>query len=270
MNNRAFTISFTVAFFAVFLVYSYVNNTINEAKRGFGEEKSVVVASRDIKELDFLDETNLRLEPVPEKYVQPGAAFRIEDLKGTLAVAPIRQDEQVTRTRVTMAGVRPGLSRQVASGKRAVTIRISDETGLAKLLKPGDRVDVAATLDPTGSGNKMFLETRVILQDKQILATGKYVTNSVPGILEVDPYKSTNKTKVPLSEYNMFSTVTLEVETTEVTTLIFAAKNLDIYLALRNNDETGSNVEFPKAMMRDLMGGSPAVAAQPAGTPAKK
>lgn len=252
MQSRAFTLSFGVAFLAVLLVYNYVENTVSEARKPFGEETVVVVAKRDIKELDTLDETNLKLEPVPAKFVQPGAAYAIEDVRGTLAVTTIYVNEQVTRSKVTVPGVRPGLARQVAPGKRAVTIRVNDETGVAKLLKPGDRVDVAATIDPTGSGNKLALETRVILQDRLVLAIGKYVTNTVPAILEADPFQREKKSKVALSEYVNYSTITLEVEPPEVTRLIYAATNLPIYLALRNNDEIKVDVEFPKTMMRDL------------------
>lgn len=275
MQSRAFTISFGIAFLAVMLVYSYVQNTVSEARKPFGEETAVVVAKKDIKELDTLDETNLTLAPVPRKYIQTGAAFSIDELRGTLAVTPIYRDEQVTRSKITVPGVRPGLARQVAPGKRAVTIRVNDETGVAKLLKPGDRVDVAATIDPTGSGNKLALETRVILQDRLVLAIGKYVTNSVPAILESDPFHRERKSKVPLAEYVNYSTITLEVDPPEVTRLIYAATNLPIYLALRNNDEIRVDVEFPKTMMRDLA--SPPAAAAPAagpqpvqGNPAKK
>ncbi|MGZ3650074.1 MAG: Flp pilus assembly protein CpaB [Bdellovibrionota bacterium] len=272
-NNRAFTISFLVAAAAVALVHSYVVSSEDGFKQAYGADRVVVVAARDIKELDFLDETNLKTIPVPGNFAQPGTASSLDEFKATLAIAPIAAGEQITRTKVTMAGVRPGLARQVAAGKRAVTIRINDETGVAKLLKPGDRVDVAATFDPSGSGNKLNFETRVILQDKLILATGKYVTNSIPGILEVDPYKSTSKHKIPLSEYMSYATVTLEVDALQMPSLIYAAENLPIYLALRSNDD--STIEnFDKAMMKDFIGKeTPAAVAPvrgPSATPGKK
>jgi len=253
MNNKAFTISFVVAFFAVWMVYSYVSSTEQAYKDQYGVEKSVVVAKRDIKELDILDETNLTEISVPNKFVQPGSSGKVSDFKSALAIAPIHEGEQVTRTKVTQLGARTGLARQIAVGKRAVTIRINDETGVAKLLKPGDRVDVLSTIDPSGSGNKLFLETRTILQDVLILATGKFVTNTVPGIMESDPFKQESKTKVNLQEYTQFANITLEVDPFQAQTLVYATKNLDIYVSLRNNDDNVKE-DLGKTMMKDLMG----------------
>jgi len=253
MNNRAFTISFIVAVFAVSLVYSYVSSTEEAFKAQYGTEKAVVVAKKNIKELDILDESNLTLVNVPAKFVQPGTSSSINDFKSALAIAPINADEQITRTKVTQLGARTGLARQIAVGKRAITVRVNDETAVAKLLKPGDRVDILSTIDPSGSGNKLFLETRTILQDVLVLATGKYVTNTVPGILESDPFRPENKTTVSLSSYSQYANITLEVDPFQAQTLVYAAKNLDIYVSLRNNDDNVKE-ELGKTMMKDLMG----------------
>jgi pilus assembly protein CpaB len=133
-------------------------------------------------------------------------------------------------------------------------VRVSDETGVAKLIKPGDRVDVLAFTDPSGTGNKLQIETRTILQDVMVLATGKYVANTVPAILEVDPMKANSKSKLNLSEYTQFSNVTLEVDPFQAQALVFASTQLNgIYLILRNNDDNMKE-ELQKTRMVDLMG----------------
>lgn len=267
MNNRAFTISFVVAVLAVMMVYSYVSSTEEEFRKMYGTDKAVVVAKKNIKELDMLDETNLTIISIPNKFVQPGTSNNIADFKSALAVAPISEGEQVTKTKVTQLGARTGLARQVAVGKRAVTIRINDEQAVAKLLKPGDRVDVMATIDPSGSGNKLFLEARTILQDVLVLATGKYVTNSVPGIIESDPMKGTENSTPPptkLSQYMAYANITLEVDPFQAQTLYYAAKNLDIYISLRNNEDNVKE-DLGKTMMKDLMGKDGANAGAAAG-----
>lgn len=254
MNNRAFTISFIVAVLAVSMVYSYVSSTEEAFKAQYGTEVAVVVAKTDIKELDILDESNLTLINVPAKFKQPGTSPTIGDFKSTLAIAPISKDEQITRTKVTLLGARTGLARQVAMGKRAVTIRVNDESAVAKLLKPGDRVDVLGLVDPSGSGNKLFMEVRTVLQDVLVLATGKFVTNTVPGILEADPFKPENKTRVNLSTYSQYSNITLEVDPFQAQTLFFATNVLgQVHLSLRNNDDN-DKPELGKIMMKDLMG----------------
>lgn len=273
MNNRAFTISFVVAALAVSMVYSYVTSTEEAYRLKYGSPVTVVVAKKDIKELDVLDETNLTAIPVPSDFKQPGSSAKVSDFTGALAIAPMMKDEQVTRTKVTQLGARTGLARQVAVGKRAVTIRINDESGIAKLVKPGDRVDVLAPTDPSGTGNKLQVEIRTILQDILVLATGKYVTNTVPGILEVDPFKGNSKSTLKLSEYTQFPNVTLEVDPFQAQTLVFAATQLNnVYLVLRNNDDN-TKEELQKTRMIDLMGkdgmnAAPAGPARAPGSPA--
>jgi pilus assembly protein CpaB len=254
MTNRAFTISFVVAALAVSMVYSYVSSTEESYKLMYGTQRSVVVATRDIKELDTLDETNMKLIPLPEKFVQPGTSQNLKDFVGGLALAPIAKDEQITRTKITPIGARSGLARQVAMSKRGVTVRVSDESAVAKLIKPGDRVDVIAQVDPTGSGNKLAIETRTILQDVMVLATGKYVTNTLPGILETDPMRPGEHSKVRLSEYTAYPNVTLEVDPYQAQVLVFAERNLNgVYLSLRNNDDNQKE-DLPKIRMQDLLG----------------
>ncbi len=253
MNNRAFTISFVVAFLAVSMVYSYVTSTEEAYRLQYGTEVSVVVAKKDIKELDILDETNITVKTMPASFKQPGTSQEPKDFIGALAVAPILKDEQVTRSKITQLGVRTGLARQVAIGKRAATVRINDESGVAKLIKPGDRVDVLAFTDPSGTGNKLQVEVRTILQDVMVLATGKYVTNTMPGILENDPMKAELKTKVKLNDYNQFANVTLEVDPFQAQALVFASVQLNgIYLVLRNNDDSAKE-DLVKLRMQDLM-----------------
>lgn len=269
MNNRAFTISFVVALLAVLMVHSYVTSTEEAYRNQYGTEVSVVVAKKDIKELDILDETNLTTKSMPASFKQPGTSQSPKDFSGALAIAPIMKDEQVTRSKVTSLGARTGLARQVAIGKRAVTVRINEEQAVAKLLKPGDRVDVLAATDPSGTGNKLQIEMRTILQDVLVLATGKYVTNTLPGILEVDPFKSKNKTTVPLSEYTQYPNVTLEVDPMQAQSLIFASTQLPggVYLVLRNNDDN-TKEELQMTKMFDLMNANPASQRMPASQPA--
>lgn len=254
MNNKAFTISFVVAILAVSMVYSYVTSTEETMKQKFGAEMPVVVAKKDIKELDVLDDTNLTTRPVPKDFVQPGAGRDLNEFKGGLAIAPIMAGEQVTRSKVTQIGVRTGLARQIAIGKRAITIPVQDDSGVAKLLKPGDRIDILANLD-LQSGNKMAMQIKTIMQDVLVLATGKYVTNTVPGILESDPMRGEQKQKVLLSSYTNFANVTLEVDPYQAQTLVYVTKAFPngLYLVLRNNDDNMKE-DLQTTMATDVLG----------------
>lgn len=252
MNNRAFTISFIVAVMAVMMVYSYVTSTEETLKEQYGVEETIVVAKKDIKELDVLDETNLATIPVPRNFKQPGVSSNINELKGGLAIAPIGKGEQITKSKVTQLGARTGLSRQIAIGKRAATIMVDDQSAVAKLIKPGDRVDVLANVNPNPS-NKLAAEVYTLLQDVLVLATGKYVTNTVPGILETDPFRQDSKTTRKLSEYTTYPNITLEVDSFQAQVLVWAERNGNgLSMVLRNNDDNVKE-EVRKTVITDII-----------------
>lgn len=255
MNNRAFTISFVVALLAVMMVHQYVTSTEDSYRQRFGVEVNVVIAKKDIGELDMLDKTNLDVTPVPKQFIQPGAANKLEDFDGGLAVAPISKGEQITRSKVTMLGTRTGLSRQVAVGKRAVTVNASMSRAVSNLIKPGDRVDVIAVLN-YGKGDFDLMETKTVMQDVLILATGKLVANTVPGIIEKDQYRTDLKQPkpTPLSTYTTYNAVTLEVDPYDAQKLIMLESQLGgVFLTLRHNDDNGHE-DLDTVSFMDILG----------------
>jgi pilus assembly protein CpaB len=255
MNNRAFTISFLVAFLAVIMVHQYVTSTEESYKQRFGVEVSVVVASKDITELDTLDKTNLEIKTVPKQFLQPGAGNKIEEFEGGLAIAPLSKGEQITRSRVTTVGTRTGLSRQVAVGKRAFTVNASMSRAVSNLIKPGDRVDVIAILD-YGKGDPDLKEVKTVMQDVLVLATGKLVTNTVPGIIERDPSGKKDKNPRPtqLSEYTTYNAITLEIDPFEAQKLVMLESQLGgVYMTLRNNDDNARE-ELDTVGFMDILG----------------
>ncbi len=255
MNNKAFTMSFGIALMAVLMVNSYVETNLERQKEKFGQMVTVVVAKSNIKELEVLDQTNLKTVDMPKRFVQPGAGKKIKDFEGGLAIAPVQKGEQLTRTKVTVVGSRTGLSRQVSVGMRAVTVRVNDVSGVSRLIKPGDRVDVLALVD-MGKGDIKLVEAKTVLQDVLILATGKLITNTVPGILESEPYRKGKRSKKisNLTEYTSYNSVTLEVDPVDMQKLVFIENKLNgVFLSLRNNDDNQKS-NLDTVTVADILG----------------
>lgn len=235
MNSRAFTTSLILAAVAVLMIYSYISSRETELVSEYGNMTPVVVAREDIKELEVIDDRKVRLENVPAKFQMPGHFKRVEDLYNTIASVPIKKGEQITIPRVTYPGVQSGLSRQISIGKRALSIPVSDQTSVSKLLKPGDRVDILAMVD-YAAGKKEKLKVKTVLQDVLILSTGLFVTNSVPLV----NIKSENDSRqMKLNNFTNYNSVTIELTPFEVQKMVFllTAGNGGIYLSLRNNDD---------------------------------
>jgi pilus assembly protein CpaB len=235
MNSRAFTLSLVIAAVAMFMVYSYISGQEAEWVKKYGKSVSVVKAKVDINELELIDDSKVYMESVPQQFVQPGSFKKLEEVYNTIATVPLKKGEQITAPRVTYPDARTGLSRQVSIGKRAISVQLSEEQAVSKLLKPGDRVDILALVDYAG-GRKEYSKVKTILQDVLVLATGLSVTNTIPliGIKTPEEIKKLN-----LNTYTNFNTITLELNPYEVQKLIYtvSAAQGRIFLSLRNNDD---------------------------------
>lgn len=251
MNSRAFTLSLVIAGIAMFMVYSYISGQEAEWVKKYGKKVTVVKAKVDINELELIDDTKVYADEVPSQFVQPGAIKDFKEVYNTIATVPIKKDEQITNPRITYPDSRTGLSRQVSIGKRAISIQISEEQAVSKLIKPGDRVDILAMVDYAG-GRKELNKVKTILQDVLVLATGLSVTNSVPmvGMKTTEEVKKLN-----LNTYTSFNTVTFELGPYEVQKLIYIITSGGgrIFLSLRNNDDK-QIVRITGTKLFDLLG----------------
>lgn len=235
MNSRAFTTSLILAAVAVLMIYSYLTSRETELVSEYGNPTAVVVAKEDIKELEVIDDRKVRIETIPAKFQMPGKFSRVEDLYNTIAATPIKKGEQITHPRVTYPGAQSGLARQIAIGKRAYSLQVSESQAVSRLLKPGDRVDVLAMVD-YASGKKDKIKIKTVLQDVLILSTGLFVTNSVP-IINIKGDGSESRS-MKLNNYTNYNTITLELTPFEVQKMVFlVAAGNGIYLSLRNNDD---------------------------------
>lgn len=234
MNSRAFTTSILFAAVAVFMVYSYISSRETELVSEYGNPTPIVVAREDIKELEIIDDRKVQLVNIPQKFQMPGAYKKVEDLYNTIAAVPIKKGEQITAPRVTYPGAASGLARQISIGKRALSIQVSENQAVGKLIKPGDRIDVLALVD-YAAGRKDKLKVKTVLQDILVLSTGLYVTNSVPLV----NIKTDNDSRdMKLNSYTNYNTLTLELSPFEVQKMVFIiSAGSGLYLSLRNNDD---------------------------------
>jgi pilus assembly protein CpaB len=264
MNSRALVISLIMSVVAVFFVRSYVESIEEESNRKYGTQLLVMVAKTDIKEMETLTEKSLEYKEIPKRFLEPAAVSadprekdedaRGKDLRkfaGSIAVVPIKKGEQVTLNKITEPSVRTGLSPQIAPGRRAVSISVNDLTGVAKLVKPGDRVDVVGVIDiGLGKENKY---ARTFLQDVVILATGRNVTNNPARTVETDPFSGKERVK-SLSEDLSFNTVTIEVDSNQaqMLALLQSSNEAVLFLTLRHNDDS-ERVNTAPMTYRDLL-----------------
>ena len=209
-------LSVGLAIFSVMLIYSYTQEKSDELTRQFGTKTSIVTSNRDINEMETIDESMLQLQEIPVDFAQPGYITDMEDAIGLVALAPIQAGEQILSNKIVQPGPVTGLSLQVTPQNRALTIPVDDMRGVAKLIKPGDRIDILATLDLKSRGSSKHVKT--VLQDVVILATGLNIMNELPRL----------RTKSGSQEFienirakSDFSTITIEASPQEIQELVY-------------------------------------------------
>ena len=171
---------------------------------------SVVTAAKDMPVDTRLDKSFLRLSQMPPALVPAGAIQDLDDLLGKVLKEPVYAGEVISSNRLLGdAGVNV-LSALLAPGKRAITVRVNDVSGVSGFLLPGSRVDVIST--------RRGSQARTVLQDIKILAVGQTLQAAGEGAL---PAKA----------------VTLEVEPRQAEVLAEAADRGNVQLTLRNQSD---------------------------------
>jgi pilus assembly protein CpaB len=230
-ETRTLWISVGLAFMAMFLFYSYTQEMQGALTKKFVNE-NVVIAKDDINEMETIDVTRLEVVTRPKEFIDPSALTDSTQAVGKVALVPIKKGEQLLESKIMEPGPSTGLSLQVAPSKRAVTVPISEVSGVAKLIKPGDRVDLVAALE-TGKGQQQRREVKTIMQDVTVLATGLRVANDLPRLLE----------KVGREDYirslradTSFNSITIEASPQDAQNLIYilATSPGSLFLTLRH------------------------------------
>ena len=235
--TRTLWISIGMGIFAMFLIYSYSQEKKAEYDRRYGTSKRVLVAAKDILEMSTIDETMIEYQEYPVDFIQPGALTEPDLIINKVASAPIKKGEQILNTKLLSLGANTGLSTQVAPGKRAVSLPVDETRGVSKLLQPGDRIDILASVE-VGKGANKEIEVKTLMQDVVVLATGLKITNNIPRLLEKNQY-SNEAVFRNLNGDTTFTAITIEATPQEAQSLVYmmATAPGSLFLTLRNPND---------------------------------
>ena len=224
-------LSVGLAIFSVMLIYSYTQEKSDELTKKFGTKTSVVVSNQDIRDMETIDESMIQLQEVPLDFTQPGYVTSMEDAVGLVALAPIQAGEQILSNKLVRPGPVTGLSLQVTPQNRALTIPVDEMRGVAKLIKPGDRIDILAVLDI--QGGVVSRRVKTILQDVVILATGLNIMNELPRLYTQSGSEDFIENIRAKAD---FSTITIEATPQEIQELVFilSSSPTSLFVTLRH------------------------------------
>lgn len=222
---------------AAFLFSSVYIHFKVKSVTGGGSLKEVVVAASDIGPHTMMEPGLAAVKKVPKVFIQPGAAMDLRDILGRVSVAPIKKGEQILTTKLVSAGGDSGLSPKIANGRRAVGIAVREESGVAGLIRPDDRVDVIVTFD-YGDGEGSDKYTYTLFQDVEVLAVDSdiYSIRNPDGVVVVEKKSREMFASLPVSGTSRGDeiVVTLALMPDDVQKFIFAREAGIVTLSLRS------------------------------------
>ena len=153
---------------ALLLTWFYYSNAVAPK-----QEKTLrmVVALRDMPVGTLLRKGDLRLIDYPEKNVPKGSLFQIANAENRVLMMPVYTNQPVLQGMISDPTTMEGVSSTIERGYRAVSVQITDVSGVAGLIQPGSHVDVIFTRP----GTMAEATTSTILQNVKVISTGRTV-----------------------------------------------------------------------------------------------
>jgi pilus assembly protein CpaB len=205
-------LALVLALGAVFAAVSWING------RASGNTAKVAVAMTDISLGGRIAPEMIRMVDWPAGAQPPGAFSDPKALAGRVARSTLQRGEPIMEAKLAPPGTQGGLSAVVASGKRAMTVRVNDVVGVAGFALPGNFVDVLVNTQgeaARGGANGDNSISKIVLERILVLAIAQ------------DPNRDETKPKV-------VNAVTLELSPDQAEKLDLARSVGTLSLVLRN------------------------------------
>ena len=223
-----FGISLMAAIAAVFLVFRVVKMAQQEVTKARESTANVevLVATRPLNVGVPIEDGDVALRALAAEMVPAEGIFHVvHEAVGRVPRERILANELVRDERLALADAGIGLNALVSPGKRAMSVAVDAETGVAGFIQPGNYVDVIVTIRPDDMEDDRKWVSKAFLQGVKVLAVGRRLESGE------EAGKATSKR----SSVRDKPTVTLELSLDESQELALSASRGDIHLVLRND-----------------------------------
>src|SRR5580700_181365 len=104
-----------------------------------------VAAGQPLEAGELLKPGSLQLIDWPVSSPITGGFTKIEEVAGRIVLYPLPKGEPILERQLAAAGAGAGLTADIPSGMRAISVRSDEVVGVAGFLLPGTHVDVLMT-----------------------------------------------------------------------------------------------------------------------------
>lgn len=219
--------------------YTVIRMQVKEKTAGW-ELEPVVAASVDIESGTILTQDLLTEVKVPRRFafesvVKPN---ELEAIKGQEVVGNIKEGEPIHWYQLRGNMETDTLSRAVRKKGRAITISVTERSSVGGMIRPADHVDVLGVFrDP--NTNRMIAVT--LLQNIIVLATGQMRANMLSAGAQ--------------GSAGSYNTITMQVLPEEAEIVVLAQDLGNLYLTLRNSEDTELYEERARTTIDTLITG---------------
>ena len=248
-------------------VMVYMTLSGNDSAKSNNEAKAamvkVVVAKQDIPDRTVVQDNMLKVVEVPADIVPPGAFNDVSEVMDRPTSTAIQQGDILTDKKVYTDIRMAGFTGTIPPNCRAVSVGITDVTGVSGFAKPGDYVDVMVVYGKKEDG----LKGEILMQNVLLLAINKTGVQSEKdsGKDKKDVMDKSKDNSSAKGSSDAMATATLALPLDEALKLAVAAQKGTIYLVLRPYNPSDI---FTLDREFSLPGDNPAGSQNPSQTPA--
>lgn len=252
-NILYFGVALLLALLTTILLGKFIqskNATVTQVQKESIELTDIVVAKHPLEAGHIIEAKDLKTVEWPTKHLPDSDEFHSETTKlaGRVVQSPMVAHEPILNAKLAKPNSQGGLPVLIPSGKRAITVGVSEIIGVAGFIHPGNWVDVLATFE-NGNDSSMNQTTHTVLQNVQVLAIAQDIHSKKKGGLlpnvnddEEDEEEQSSAHRFgnkPLtSEYaKLVTSVTLALSPQQVEKVILADEAGSLRLSLRGEDD---------------------------------
>lgn len=157
------------------LIYFFVLNLAQGNLAKSQKMETVAVAGLDLPEGTQLKRSHIRTAEIPLAYIQKDAyvlskGANLSDIENLVTKVSIAKGNQITKPSLSSLSPEMGISLKVQPGNRAYILEVNNQ--VAKMIKPGDKVDILITFDAQLKNSNKEKMSVTILQNILVLGVG--------------------------------------------------------------------------------------------------
>lgn len=218
VDKRILIFAFLIGLATVLGLGFYIT-TIQSVQKRQVEYSSVVVAVNTIPANVKVTSDMVAIKSIPTEGTHPEAVTSVDKIVNGVSKVEIMKGEQILSNKIVTDTNKATLTYKVPENMRAVSIPITEVSGVAGYINPGDKIDILVTYDNKDVNPVSITYTQ--LQNIEVAAVGN------AKVAEEDKKKA-----VPAS-------ITVLVKPAQAEVIAFAISNGSLYLTLRNPIDSG-------------------------------